>query len=89
MIIKLLLDCIFGLFSLFTSLIDIPDLPPEMTPYLEQLFEYMEMGAGLLANYMPFDYVMILFGVVLSVDIGIKIYHFVMWVIRKIPVSSE
>lgn len=45
----------------------------------------MVTGAGILANYTPLGYFMILFGVILAIDAGLVIYHFVMWIIRKIP----
>lgn len=85
MIIELLLDMIYGLFSLLTALIEIPQMPDEATAYITQFFDYLAMGAGILANYTPFGYIMILFGVILAVDVGIKLYHFVMWILKKIP----
>lgn len=85
MIIELLLDCIYGLFSLLTAVIKIPQMPTEATTYITQFFDYLEAGAGILANYTPLGYIMILFGVVLAVDVGIKLYHFVMWILKKIP----
>lgn len=85
MIIEMLLDMLYGLFSLLTAAIKIPQMPDEATSYITQFFDYLEAGAGILANYTPFAYIMILFGVILAVDIGIKLYHFVMWILRKIP----
>lgn len=88
MIIKLLLDALYAVFSVLTLPINIPDLPAEAMNYINQFFDYLVMGAGILANYTPFTYLMILFGVVLAVDVGIMLYHFVMWVIRKIPMAG-
>lgn len=85
MILKLLLDMLYGIFSVLTAPINIPDFPSESMAYLEQFFDYLAVGAGIFANYAPFTYVMILFGVIIAIDIGIKLYHFVMWVIKKIP----
>lgn len=85
MIIEMLLDMLHGLFSLLTTPIQIPQMPDEAMNYISQFFDYLTAGAGILANYTPFGYIMILFGVILAVDVGIKLYHFVMWIIRKIP----
>lgn len=85
MIIELLLDMLYGIFSLLTTPINIPQLPETVHTYLTQFFDYLEMGAGILANYSHFSYLMTLFGIIIAVDIGIKLYHFVMWILRKIP----
>ena len=88
MIIELLLDALYGIFSILTLPINIPQMPPEALTTLSSFFSYLETGASLLANYTHFGYLMTLFGVIIAVDIGIKLYHFVMWVIRKIPMVS-
>lgn len=88
MIIEMFLNALYNIFKLFTTPINIPDFPPQATEYIEQFFNYIEMGAGILANYSPFGYLMILFGVLIAVDIGIMVYHFVMWIIRKIPLAG-
>lgn len=88
MIIELFLNAIYGVFKLLTAPINIPDMPPEAMEYIDNMFGYLEAGAGIVANYTPFAYIMILFGVVLAVDVGIRLYHFVMWVIRKIPMAN-
>lgn len=84
MIIELLLDAIYGIMSTLMVL-DIPDLPQEVHNYIDTAFDYIVAGAGIVANYTPLDYLMILFGVLLAIDAGILIYHLVMWIIRKIP----
>lgn len=84
MIIQGLLDVIYNLFKLLL-VFEIPQLPEQVTEYINTLFEYLAMGAQLLANYTPYTYLMSLFVLLLAVDAGIGIYHFVMWIIRKIP----
>lgn len=66
----------------------IPKLPAEFMEYLDTFFQYICTGAGLLANYVPFTYLLILFGIILTIDGAMCIYKFVMWVVRKIPVIS-
>lgn len=88
MIIQLLLEALFNVFKVLTLPINIPQMPEEAMEYITQFFDYLVMGAGILANYAPFGYLMILFGVLIAVDIGIMLYHFVMWIIRKIPMAG-
>lgn len=85
MIIELLLSMLFGIFKVLTSPINIPDLPADVEGYISTMFEYITAGAGILANYTPLSYLLGLFGAILAVDIGINLYHFVMWILRKIP----
>lgn len=85
MIIQALLDLIYSFFALLTAPIDIPDLPASVHSVLTTATEYIVMGAGILARFCNYQYLMVLFGLVLAVDIGINLYKFVMWIIKKIP----
>lgn len=85
MIIEMLLDMLYGIFTLLTRPINLPKFPPQANEYLTSFFEYLTAGASILANYTPFAYIMVLFGVIIAVDIGIKLYHFIMWILKKIP----
>ena len=66
----------------------IPQLPDGVTSYLDTLFDYLVTGASLLANYTPLSYMLILVGVIISVDVALYVYKFVMWILRKIPMLS-
>ena len=87
MIIEALMNLMCTVFDTLSP-ISIPKLPAEVNGYIENAFEYIEAGAGVLANYTPLSYLMTLFTLLLAVDAGILIYHFVMWVIRKIPMAG-
>lgn len=84
MIIETLLDVIYNIMSKMLIL-EIPQIPQQVHTYIDTAFEYIVAGAGLVANYVPLDYLMILFTVLLAIDAGILVYHLVMWVLRKIP----
>lgn len=88
MLIELLLEVIYKLFNLLTSPISIPKLPTELASAIDTVFEYIISGVQILGNYVNLQFILVLFGIVLAVDIGIKIYHFVMWIIRKIPFTG-
>lgn len=85
MIIKGLLEVLLKAFSALTSAINIPQLPEEVHGYIETLLGYIKVGISILANYTHIEFLLVLFGLVLAVDVGIAVYHFVMWVLRKIP----
>lgn len=84
MIVQLLAELIYGLMNVLLIL-DIPDIPPEVANYINSFFDYLSAGVGILANYVPLGYLLTLFGIILAVDVGITLYHFIMWVLKKIP----
>lgn len=85
MIIEMLLNVLYTILNSLLIL-NIPQLPENVQGYLNTLFDYLVTGASILANYTPLSYLLVLFGVLLAVDTGIMLYHFVMWVLKKIPV---
>lgn len=87
MIIEMLLNVIKNLLNVLLFF-EIPPLPEDVTGYFDTLFGYLETGASILSNYTPLSYLLVLFGIILAVDAAIIVYHFVMWILRKIPVAG-
>lgn len=85
MIIQLLLDCIYALFYALTAVIDIGLTPVEAYSVIFDVKMVLASGISVLSNYVDLSYLFVLFGIVLAVDSGLFIYHFVMWIIKKIP----
>lgn len=85
MIIKALLDLIYSVFSLLTAPISIPGMPDEVKEFVATALDYIGTGIALLGNFTDIQYLLILFGITIAVDVGILLYKLVMWVIRKIP----
>lgn len=87
MIIELLLGLIFNLFDALL-IFEIPDLPAAVVDAFTQALSYMEAGAGIVAAYTDFSLIVTLFSISLTIEAAVLIYHFVMWVLRKIPVAG-
>lgn len=85
MIVSAVLDVLFNVFSALTSAINIPAMPAEVAGYMADAMEWITLGIGILGAYTHLSYLLILFGIVIAIDIAITLYHFVMWVIKKIP----
>ena len=85
MIIQALLDLVYGVFYLLTTPINIPSLPDGVTSAIQTAVDYMASGAGLIANWTHLPYLLTLLGLVLAVDVGVMLYNFVMFILRKIP----
>lgn len=85
MLVESLLNLLYSVFSLLTTPISIPQLPETVTESMNTFFDYVQAGVGILAAYTHIGYLLVLFGIIIAVDIGILLYKFVMWVIKKIP----
>lgn len=88
MLINMLLELIYGVFSVLTSPINIPSFPDGVQQAMAQFLEYLSFGVAILANYTHLSYLLALFGIVVAVEVGIMLYHFVMWILKKIPMLS-
>lgn len=85
MIFENIMNSIFNLFSSLISGINIPPLPPDVDEFMSDCLEYMQNGIYILNNYMNLEYILVLFGIILVIDVAIHVYHFVMWILKKIP----
>jgi hypothetical protein len=85
MIFENIMNSIFNLFSTLISGINIPPLPDDVDVFMSDCLEYMQNGIYILNNYMNLEYILVLFGIILVIDIAIHVYHFVMWILKKIP----
>lgn len=88
MIIQALIDLILNVFAVLTLPIQIPSTPDELKEVLAMALEYMTMGVKVVSNYCDIRYLLLLFGAIIYVDVGIFVYKTVMWVIRKIPFTG-
>lgn len=85
MIIELLLDCLYRIFSLLTEPIKIYALPDNILETAGDIFLYVINGVQIVGNFIDLQVAGYLFIVIVSVDVGLSLYHFVMWILKKIP----
>lgn len=85
MIVEALMNLLLNVFTLLTSAISIPKMPEEVSTYLADFLEYIEVGIQIVATYTHIEYLLVLFGIIIAIDVGLAVYHFVMWVLKKIP----
>lgn len=84
MILESLMDIMFKLQDILMP-ISLPKFPDSVLTALNNGMEYVEAGAGILANYTPLPYLLTLLGIIVTVEASIAIYNIVMWVLKKIP----
>lgn len=85
MLVESLVSMLINVFDKLTSAIDIPALPASVDDMLWEVWDYLYSGAVILMNYTHWDYLRILFGIVLAIEAAFTIYKLVMWILRKIP----
>lgn len=85
MIIKLLIDLIYGVFAVLTLPINIPGMPESVKEIIAIALDYITSGVGIVAQFFDLNYLFMLFSLIIIVDGGLYIYKFVMWVLNKIP----
>lgn len=85
MIIETLINLIYKVFALLTSPIQIDKLPESVSNALATGLEYISAGFGVVGQFTHLSYLLVLFGIILTVDVAFMVYKVVMWVIKKIP----
>lgn len=88
MIIESVLNIVYTVFSVLTTPISIPPMPDSVREVISSILGYITTGIAILSNYVDIQYLLVLYGIVLAVDVGIMIYHFVMWILKKIPMLA-
>ena len=88
MIIESIFNFFLSLFENLTSAINLPDLPPDVDYYMVEAFDLMQEGIYILNNIMDMKYFLSLAFIMIGIDVGIRVYHFIMWVIKKIPMLN-
>lgn len=89
----MIVESIFNLFvKFFTSVMDIiniPEIPQDVVNNISDFFsDIFQLGMQLISLVLPFDYAKFLLEIFITIEIVLHSYHFVMWIIRKIPVAS-
>lgn len=88
MIIEGLLNLILWLLGLLMTPIDIPDLPQGVSTALSYMYTYLADGAGILAAFTHYHFLMALLAIVFVIDAALLLWKFIRWVIQKIPMGG-
>ena len=88
MIVELLLSFAFVLLSLLTAPINLPDLPQGVLQTITTYLQYLTDGLVILNCYVDLQYLLVLFGLIVLVDVALLLYKAIMWFIKKIPMLN-
>ena len=85
MIIETLLNLLVTLIKFVFSWLNLPDFPEEFTSIVNDFLDLIFDNVSLLGFFIRPTTLQILIPALIVVLNFDKIYHFVMWIIRKIP----
>lgn len=89
MIIESICNLFIKFFTGLLKFVNIPQIPEDVLSQVNSTIDTIIVrGAELLDLFVPFNIAKVLLLIVLAIEAGIEIYHFVMWVIRKIPMAG-
>lgn len=89
MIIESICDLFIKFFTGLLKFINIPQIPSDILSQVNSTIDtIIQRGAELLDLFIPFNIAKVLLLIVLAIEAGVEIYHFIMWVIRKIPMAG-
>lgn len=90
MIIEAIFNLVKGLLSIVFGLLpNVPDLPDSMLSSLDSVFSTIFNHLDLLGLFIRIDTIKILVPLLIIALNFEHIYHFAMWVLKKIPLSIE
>ena len=88
MVIELILSCILILLQTCFSFINLPQFPEEVSSTISNFFNFIFDNAGLLTFFVRIDTIRVVIPVLLILLNFEHIYHFVIWILKKIPVLN-
>lgn len=89
MIVTAILNLVAGLLGLLLSPLHIPALPEGVSSVMSTGMSYVRDGLTLIAAYTHWGFLCALFFAAVAIEAAMLVYKFVMWIIKKIPVSME
>lgn len=89
MVTEALLNLVNKILNGILNILDVlPDFPETLTNSLNQFFDLIFDNLGILSFFIRIDTVKIMVPIVIVVMNFERIYRFIMWIVRKIPVAG-
>lgn len=85
MLIQGVLNLIAGLFRLLLLPIRLASMPDTVSDIIQDVIGYLIQGVAIVQTYTHFAFLFALFTFCAAVEALYLGYHFVMWILRKIP----
>lgn len=90
MILEVIFNLIKGLLTTVLGILpDIPDLPSNLMNSLSNVYNTIFDNVGLLGLFVRIDTIKILIPLLIVAINFEHIYHFTIWIVKKIPLSID
>lgn len=87
MIIESILDFLQNAFFFIFSWLNIPAMPDEVVDGVNKMLEFLEYGSSFIGFFLPAKVLTPFFAIFFTIFTVDHAYPFIMWIVRKIPVS--
>ncbi len=88
MIVLGILDLIFGVITALFTTLNLPSFTTAQINFLHDGIDSIMQGVSVLA-YFGGNQIFTFFFIIMGVEAVYRIYTLIMWIIRKIPVSTD
>ena len=88
MVIELILSCILTLLQACFSFINLPQFPDEVLITVDKFLNFIFDNAGVLSFFVNLSTVKVVIPVLLILLNFEHIYHFTIWILKKIPMLN-
>ena len=86
MIIESICNFFLAFFTKMLNFIKIPQIPADtVSTVSDTVNTIITQGSELIDLVLPFNAVKALLLCVIAIELAVPVYHFIMWVIKKIP----
>lgn len=88
MVIVILIGVFIALIVAFILVIQFPELLPALQTYLDALIYYLGQAMEIVWLFVPKAITVPLMSLAISVEVITLGYHFVMWILKKVPTAN-
>ncbi len=86
MIIETIMNALISLFTTLLSFVHIPQIPADILSSVNDTIDLIiDRSSEMIDLVIPYNISVVLLGIVIAIELGVHIYHFIMWVLKKIP----
>lgn len=85
MLFQGLLNLLLWLFGAVLTMLEIPTFELDVAGIVAEFVAYIAVGVKILKAYTPYTFMLVLLGIVILIRAFEILYHFIMWILRKLP----
>lgn len=86
MIIETIMNALISLFTTLLNFVNIPQIPANILSSVTDTIDLIiDRSSEMIDLVLPYNIAVVLLGIVIAIELGVHIYHFIMWVLKKIP----